>query len=248
MLNAAQLGFKADDPNYDNSTVLNGLPAHLSGSIPMIRTIFFPCGNYYFNTQPNILTEKLNFIGEGINGTAFIRNYDEPTIERGLLDCQATCKIEGISFHAADGCNGGSAITFRGRPASASVARDLYISAQGSGTWACGVTLWGATEELGVRSVMLENIEIFSCTSHLFWLINARGLTAIGLNGYPTGSGTVSHATVQHGGANNWRPSTIYINTRYLTQLYAYNTDNLTLAGINTSMLTASGCVNARKV
>lgn len=246
MINALNCGFVADDPAFDNTIKLNELAQTLDAD----KTVHFPSGNYYFNTRPSQITSKINMIGDGINGTAFIRNYTEPTADRGLLDITATCRIENISFHSGAGTSGGSAVTFRSPQASSSILRDSYITTLGTGggTWACGIVLWGLGLELGVRSVLLDNVEIFACTSHLFWFVNARGCTAR-VNGYPSpaGFGCVSHGTIQGAPSglpapnNLWKSDNIQIQTRYLTALYAYDAVNLTVLGMNNTTIVKSG-------
>lgn len=234
---ARELGFVPDDVTFDNTRVWNEVIKN-----PFVTGVHFTGGSYYFNSQPDKIERPFNIRGDGINSTSFIRNYSSLDLYSALVHAKGTLCIEKLSIIAAEKTSGGSGLKAEGLAASGSIFRDLYITGKYTGTFEVPMSLYSA-DDMGIRSCKIENVEVFSGTHHIAWLVNPKGLTAE-INAYPAG-GTVNHVTVQGYGAS--RASNISLSTRYMDSLYLYNTDNLTLRSLGTTKVTPSkDCHNIR--
>jgi hypothetical protein len=229
---AIQYGFTPGDPSFDNSVVLNNYVANVGAD----RTLHFPSGTYYFNTAPNTITKGLVIRGDGINNTSFIRNYTPSSYADALIHTTTPLVLENLGILAAT--EGGGAIKLDGLGASASVLRDLYITAQSGGNWAIPLTLISG-DPLGIRGVNIDNVELFAATMQLAWFVNVQGLTA-NFNAYPAG-GTANHIVVQ--GSGSYHSSAVKINTRHLVTAWLYDTDNISIDTLGTTV-NQQNCTN----
>lgn len=233
-IDALSIGF-SNDSAFDNTPAWNTLVA--SGP----NAVFFD-GAFYFKSQPNQIDRVLRIEGNGTNGTAFYRDYVPASTYAALIKTTKTLSMEKIAILAVQGTDGG-AVELNGLGASASILRDLYITAQTGSSWAIPLKLW-SDDPLGIRGVLLDNIELFAATVHGFWFVNVQGLTA-GVQYYPAG-GTVSHAVIQHNGA--YRSSSIELNTRHLAKLWVYKTDRMILKSVNGTNMILNDTTNVRSL
>lgn len=238
MINVLDYGIVADNIAIDNTPAWNNLIANIGAD----RDIYFPAGIYYFNSCPNIINKVVSVRGCGINATSLIRNFSTTNFDNALFHSTATFNLSGTGILAGTGTSGGSAILLNGLQASASTLRDLYITGQVGGTWAVPLHL-KSSDPLGIRSVYIENVELFAATTCIAWMINPKGLTMSNVQGYPAG-GTVGHMTIQHSGAI--RPSNIDIRTRYLETLYLYNSDNVTITSTPSTVVNQNNCTKVK--
>lgn len=220
-INVLDEGLRPGDPKYDNTPKFN----ELLDKLGPVRTIYFPSGAYYFNSRPKLITKNVVIVGDGINATSFIRNYDGGNYDEALIHTQRTIAIERVGILAASGTGGGGAVRLEGESASSSVLRDLYITGQPGGTFAIPLTLY-SIDDKGIRGCNIDNVKLFAATLHLAWFVNVRGLTAK-LDAYPAG-GTVDYITVQ-GVDAGLKSDNVQIDTTHLVRMWVYTTNNLTL-------------------
>jgi len=231
MINAKDIGFVPNDPNFDNTIKLNDF---LTGTED---TLYFPSGVYYFNTRPNTIGRPIEIFGAGINNVSLVKNYDESDLNKALLTATQTLNLHNVAIQAYK--PGGGAIRLEGLGASASILRDLYIT--GSTSWQIPLTCI-SSDPLGIRSLLIDNVELFAATMQIAWLVNLRGAT-INLNAYPAG-GVTNHIVIQ--GTGGYRSSNILFTSRYLETMWVYDTDNLTYTGLGSTVVNQSNSSNIR--
>lgn len=233
--NALDVGFVPNDITFDNSGILN----NVISSLLNVSNLYFPSGAYYFNTPPNPISRPFVIRGNGINSTAFIRNYNPIDSFSALFEAQNTVIFENFSIMAQIGTSNGSAITLYGLSASSSILRDLYITGGYSATFAMPLILY-STDPLGIRGCTIDNVELFSATVHLAWFVNVKGLIC-NLSGYPAG-GTCNNITIQNYG--NSYSSNILFDTTYLEVLYLYSVSNMSFRGVSNTIVNEINCTN----
>lgn len=209
------LGFKAGD-DFDNTPAWNAMVAGGYRHVIIDNT-------YTFKTKPNPVTSPLRLEGATINTASLFRDYQPSEPTEAFLDFHATVRFDGAAVLATSG-QGGLGVRFRGLGASGSVIRDSYISSKSAdANWLVPLTYY-SEEDLGIRSCIASNVELFAATGHLLWAVNPRGLTLENVNCYPAG-GTVGHATIQN--YKGHRAAAVRWNTRYLEAVWVYGTDGL---------------------
>jgi hypothetical protein len=223
-INVINEGLRSDDPNFDNTPKFN----ELLDKIGAVRTLYFPSGAYYFNSRPKLITKNLVIIGDGINATSLIRNYNASDYNDVLIYTQRTITIERVGIIAASGTSRGGAIRIEGEFANSSVLRDLYITGQTGGTFDIPLTLWN-NDNKGIRGCSIENVKLFAATIHLAWFVNVRGLSVKNLGAYPAG-GIKDHVTIQ-GYDSKLRSDNVQLDTHHLVKLYLYWSDNINITG-----------------
>lgn len=227
-INVINEGFRPDDPNFDNTPKFD----ELLGKIRSVSTIYFPSGAYYFNSEPKLITNNVVIIGDGINATSFIRNYNASDFNDVLIHTRRTITIEKISIIAASGTSRGGAIRIEGESSNSSALRELYITGQTGGTFEIPLTLW-SDDRKGIRDCKIDKVEISAATHHVAWFVNVRGLTAE-FNAYPDG-GTTGQVTIQ--GFKDLMSDNIQIETSHLVLLKIYDSNNITLNNPSTEVL-----------
>lgn len=237
IINALDVGFNPIGVSFDNTPIFNQVLK------TDVTNLYFPAGNYYFNTQPDIISKPFVIRGNGINSTTLTRNFSTTNLYSALLHSKCSFIAEDFGIIAAAGTSGGSGIKAEGLSASASVFRNLYITGGYSGTFAVPLSLY-STDEMGIRDCQIDNVRLFSGTSHLAWLVNTKGLRC-DINAYPAG-GTVDDITIQ--GIGTIRPTNILMTTHYLQTLNLYNTDNLTVIGIGNTKVNQTNCNNIKLI
>lgn len=224
LTSALQLEFVPNDATVDSTPAFNQALTRGESQIE------FPQGTYYFKTPPQRITSPLMISGAGVNTTNFRRVYDEADMQAALLTSTATLHLSNLSI-TSDG-TGGGAVKLDGLGASGSVLRDLYISASAGHNWAIPVTLY-STDPLGIRTCVIDNVNLFAATVQIAWLVNVQGLR-LNLNAYPAG-GTVNKVTIQHYGP--YRSNNVMIETQYLDELHLYNTTLVNVRQMNTKIV-----------
>lgn len=232
---AIALGFIPNDINFDNADILNNVLQNQ----PSIDNIYFPEGAFYFNKAPDPINRAFTIRGNGINSTAFIRNYSTVDAFSALLDARSTVTIENFSINAEAGTTGGCAIKLYGVTASSSIIRDMYITGGYNATYTMPLVLY-SIDPLGIRGCIIDNVELFSATVHLAWLVNVKGLVC-NLSAYPAG-GTNNNVTIQNYGTS--RSSNILLDTTYLEVLYLYSVDNMSFRGVGNTIVNEINCNN----
>ncbi len=235
LVDATTLGFSTD-PDFDNTPAWNALIANGPDGV------YFD-GKFYFKSQPDQNNRVLRIEGVGVNGTTFYRDFTPASQFDALISSTKALHMSGFGIIAVQGTDG-IAVELTGLGASASTLRDLYVSAQTGASWAIPLKLW-SDNVLGIRGVLLDNIELFAATVHGFWFVNVRGLTA-GVQYYPAG-GTVDHAVIQNNNAE--RSSSIDFETRHLVELYVYGTDSMVFKSVNgTNVIVSPDSTNIRQI
>jgi hypothetical protein len=236
MILATALGFDPA-PTADNTAAWNAMLAD-SG----ILKVFFD-GTFCFKTAPMPIDRPLMLCGANINASCLVRDYAPSSLTEPFLHAKKTTRIDGISVIAGAG-NGGLGVCFDGVAASDSVLRDSYISAKSGAMWCTPLSIQ-SVDPLGIRGCMIDDVELFAASHHLLWATNVRGLSLNDVNCYPAG-GLVDHATIQHSGVGG-RSDSVHWITRYLSKLYLYNTDNVTIRGLSSVNILNSGSTNVRQ-
>lgn len=236
MIDALCLGFIPNDITFDNTPIFNTV---LESTV---TDLYFSAGDYYFNTQPNIINKPFSIRGNGINITSLIRNFSTNDLYSALLHTKCSFIAENFGIIATPETHGGGGIKIETIRGSSSVLRDLYITGGYNATFDIPICLY-ALEEMGIRDCLIDNVDLFSATEHLAWFVNVKGLTC-NLNAYPAG-GIVDHVTIQ---GSETRSSNILITTHYLQTLYLYNVDNIAVLGIGNTTINQTNCNNVRLI
>ena len=232
---ATAIGF---DPNpaIDNTPAWNAMVAPGGPSHVLFDGVFS------LKSPPNPITRHMRLDGININASGFTRDYSPASLTEPMIRATKTTVVEKLGIIAKQGGQG-IGVMFDGLGASDSIIRDCYITGNG-GVW-CVPLSFHAADTLGIRGCYAGDCELFAATHHLLWATNVRGLSLMDVNCYPAG-GTVDYATVQHGAGG--RSDGVHWLTRYLTKLYLYNTDNVTLRGMGPITVINSGSTNVRQV
>lgn len=230
MINVLDYGLIAN-PSFDCTPAWNALLANTVALAQSLR-IYFPVGTYYFNSKPNIITTPLYIFGDGINGTALVRNYSAVDYNEGLLHSVSTLNVRDLSIHAGAGTAHGCAIMLDGLHCSSSMLDNLYITTLG-GTWDIAVYLT-SNDPLGIRGCYLNNLQLFASTIRGVWAVNVRGLT-LRVNVFEAGGG-ISQILLQGSGTGGFCQN-VQIETYYLTDLWLYNTQNVNIKAVGNTNL-----------
>jgi hypothetical protein len=249
VIDAIEYGFVPGLPSFDCATILNRFVADKS----LRRTIYFPSGSYWFNTQPQPISRTCTLIGDGTNGTSFVRNYVPEYSYSALLNITATSFVEKLSISAKT--SGGCAVYLFGRGASASQLRSLTISKWEEGkTWAIPV-LAHSLDPLGIRDLRLIDLSLFAATVHGMRLINTQGVTLRDVEYYPAG-GTVSHVVIQNHGVfdpdpdnQDFKAANVKISTRYMPVVRAYGVKSMRIYSVGaTKLVPDANCIDCKVV
>ena len=167
-----------------------------------ILTVYIPAGNYYFNTQPASITSAVRLVGDGLNSTVLIRNYNG-SAGVGMINLapgSSGAAIYSMAIDAASGTSGGHAIAATasaGAAVDGIVMEDLWISTFGTDTWVSGIHIDGtlrATGAVGVRETSLRNVNVFGAAMRAVTLLSVVNFSWHGGGMYTaggTGAGSI---------------------------------------------------------
>lgn len=234
---------KATDLGFDPGPAVDNTPAWNAMVAPGGPSLVLFDGTFTFKSPPNPITDRpMRLDGININASGFKRDYSPASLTEPLIRSTKTLVAERLAIVASAGGQG-IGLMLDGLAASDSIVRDCYITGNG-GMWCAPLSFFSA-DPLGIRGCMVSDCELFAAQYHLLWATNVRGLSLVDVNCYPAG-GVSNYATIQ--GTGGYRSDSVHWITRYLTQLYLYNTDHVTLRGIGPTTINQSGCTNVRQL
>ena len=187
------------DNSTDNTAAFNAAITSMIANGD--RYLFFPKGNYKFNSKPNDIPSGIILMGAGIVQTTLIRNYNAGSGQEGFLVWTGLNEGGGgawdMSIQAGQSTSSGAAIklvaTAAKSPDGANF-RNLWVTVQGSpaGTWNYTVYVDGSARSSpqGVRDTYWQNCHIFGASTSAIYLNNVVGYTFVGGGVYSAGGAT----------------------------------------------------------
>ncbi len=179
----------------DNTAASNAAVSALNAA--GVGALFFPEGDYFFNSKPNAISGGILLIGSGYYKSRLTRNYTEVSSTAGFIDMTGASNggggITNLLLFAASGTSGGSAINIEAGVAHSNgdmVISDISVT--GEGTWNYNIRADGSakvTSAQGVRTVRVRDCVLFQANIAGIYLksVNNWSLSGIGIF---TGTGT----------------------------------------------------------
>jgi hypothetical protein len=178
----------------DNTSAFNSLIAAIPTNSESTVIVYFPSGQYHFNSQPNNITSPIKFVGDGVNRTVLRRNFSPTSNENGLFNFRAGANGSGISNVAiisATGTSGGCLISL---VASASGGpdfcrfSDLYLTSNNSDVYKIFIDgSLRTSSPQGVRDTFIGQSSIFGGTTGGIYAKGAIALHIMNTDTFPAG-------------------------------------------------------------
>jgi hypothetical protein len=196
-LYAADFGFKCD-AETDNTPIWRHIMTRaqtlVHGERTLGLTIVIPPGECKFLSKPDPIVTTLRVRGAANFTTTLVRLYTPQSDREPFLDVSAgMITLEDLLIVAAPNTSRGSAI-FGGSVPGAAPAflqlKGLYLSSLGaapSGLWFRGIDLDGTNTGVsggggGIRSALIDNVNVFQATETSVSLMGVKNLRASNLN------------------------------------------------------------------
>ena len=226
MIEALVIGMLAEDPNFDNTPALESFLQSCTDCV-----LHIPKGHYYFNTPLKPTVKTVAILGDGMNSTILLKNYEGPapflpfhagTASRlsdmtlGAWSGKGSTALELKSQSGANGKFGLAPDFFD--------ARNINITVYNGATWSTGIDLNGvyrARQTLsGLRDLHIDNVFVFGCTKAALNINTVHGAKIYGQ--FFTAGGTTNRITF-----NAWaddKNSGIILESPVLGDIQLWNT------------------------
>jgi len=228
------------DGTTDNTAAFNALIAAIPANSQSPVSVYFPSGSYYFNSQPNNISQGIRFFGDGVARTLLYRNFS-PTGNDGLFNFRQGANgssISNLGIVSTSGTSGGCLISL---VASSSGApdfcrfNDLYLTSANSDNYKIFIDGSARTTgAIGVRDTFISNSSIFGGATGSVYAKGAIALSMTNTDTFPAGG--TSGKIVMTGDAT--------VNSYYFQcdggVIDGFSLDNLQYAHIHASVITGN--------
>lgn len=222
----------------DNTALFNTLIAAIPTDSQSPITVYFPSGDYYFNSRPNNISSSIKFIGDGVSRTTLRRNFSPAGNSDGLFNFREGANGSGVhdmAIISVTGTSGGCLISLvasaTGSP-DFSRFSDLYLTGDNSDTFKIWIDGSARTSSpIGVRDTFISNSSIFGGATGSIYAKGAIALNLSNTDTFPAG-GTSGKIVITGDASVN----SFYFNCNG-SSINGFSLDNLQYANIRAASI-----------